>query len=226
MELLLFLVRRKELDVYNLPVSEVVDEYIAYVEFMKKVDLELAGEYLVMASTLLQLKAKSLLPKIEEEFPGLSAQQELEEMLVEYERYYELSRYLMALKKEEENYYPRGTFPNANRTSIDNNEQNIKVNYYEFLKTVVSVFSDKATNFPVLFDYKEAIEKRIDEILPVIRGKSRLTFKTLLHNTSTFPDVVLTFIALLELAKQQIIGISQRIPFTTIWIWRRKRNGK
>src|SRR3989442_21399 len=89
LDLLLFLIRKNDLDIYNIPISEITKEYLAYIELMKDLNLEAAGDFLVMASTLMQIKAQMLLPSHAEEEEGPDPRLELVNKLLEYQKFKE-----------------------------------------------------------------------------------------------------------------------------------------
>ncbi|MFC1565241.1 segregation and condensation protein A, partial [candidate division KSB1 bacterium] len=108
-DLLLFLIRKGEVDIYDIPIAKITKEYLEYIEFIKTLDLEIAGEFIVMAATLMRIKAKMLLPVyIEEDEEIEDPRYELVQNLLEYQRIKDASMSLQGLESERRHYFPRG----------------------------------------------------------------------------------------------------------------------
>src|SRR3982751_4578970 len=112
LDLLLFLIRKNDLDIYDIPISQITQEYLSYLDLIKELDLEMAGEFLVMASTLMQIKAQMLLPSPEgEEAEGPDPRQELVNKLLEYQRYKEAAGLLTVYNEKAKDVYYRQVPP-------------------------------------------------------------------------------------------------------------------
>lgn len=224
LDLLLFFIKRDELDIYDIPIASITQEFLEYVKLMEMLDLELAGEFIVMASMLVQIKAQMLLPR--EEKRGLEPGEideddpraELVRRLIEYKRYREAAdsltlsaenqKYVMYRKIfEAEEIHAAETGAYRNATLFD---------LLKALKRAIEKAPDKAephvvTRFPITVEEKSA------EILHILKSKPAAKFFELVSGLAKM-HIVVTFLALLELAKLQRILVQQDERFDDIVI--------
>lgn len=224
LDLLLFFIKRDELDIYDIPIASITQEFLEYVKVLELLDLELAGEFLVMASMLVQIKAQMLLPRKEES--GIGDQlideddprAELVRRLIEYRRYREVADSLMISAENQRYVLYRSLFE---AEEIHANESGAYRNATLFdllkaLKRAVEKAPDSAdphivTRFPI------SVEEKSDEILHVLKSNPTTRFFSLVAGLSRM-HVVVTFLALLELVKNLRIKIQQDDKFDDIVI--------
>lgn len=230
LDLLLFFIRRDELDVYDIPIASITQEFLEYVKVLEILDLELAGEFIVMASMLVQIKAQMLLPREEKDGvdPGTldedDPRAELVRRLLEYKRYKEASdsltisaenqRYVLyrsVFEAEEIHAAESGAYRNATLFDL-----------LKALKRAVEKAPDHAdphvvTRFPITVEEKSA------EILHTLRTKPSVRFFELIGGLTKM-HIVVTFLALLELAKNHHILIQQDERYDDIVIAIRAEN--
>ncbi|WP_183251348.1 segregation/condensation protein A [Anoxybacteroides tepidamans] len=236
LDLLLHLINRYEIDIYNIPVAEITEQYMAYIHAMQELQLDIASEYLVMAATLLAIKSKMLLPKHEEELLDEEVgdleedpREELMQRLLEYKKYKEAAH---ELKKREEERALLFTKPPSDlsvyASEIEAEKQPLDVTVYDMLVAFSKLLRRKKLQKPLrtkVARQEIPIERRMEEILSELRkAKRRKNFFDL------FPyydreHIVVTFLAILELMKKNLIIIEQERNFADIFVASNERVG-
>ena len=220
LDLLLFLVRKNELDIYNIPIAFVVDQYLEYLELMKILDLEVAGEFLSIAATLIRIKASTLLPHpsaTEEEFEE-DSKEALFSALLEYKKYKEMASLLKEKEEEQSLCFPRSDFSFLEIYPPDENWA--EVNLYDLLSAFKDILdrSSKETIHTVVAE-NITLEQRIAHILEFLNGKEKVSFFELFMDNPKRLVIVVTFMAILELIRLNKIKILQRKSFSQIWVY-------
>ena len=217
LDLLLHLIHKNELDIINIPIALITEQYLEYLKLMKILNLDVAGEYLLMAYTLLHIKSKMLLPASseEEEEEGEDPRAELVRRLLEYQQYKEA-----AAELEEKPMLNRDVFLRSALMDIEESpeEERIEVSLFELLEAFRKLLeSAKPEVFhEVVLDHL-SVEERIQEILSLLQRENRsMTFTLLFPEEASRRVIVVTFLAILELVKMRRIHIFQTIPFETI----------
>ncbi|KAF0816953.1 Segregation and condensation protein A [Bacillus sp. ZZV12-4809] len=230
LDLLLHLINRLEIDIYDIPVSEITEQYLIYIHTMKELQLDVASEYLVMAATLLAIKSKMLLPKheeeeLEDEF-GMEMEEdprdELVERLIEYRKYKEAAE---ELKEREQDRSLMYTKPPADLSEYVNESQqekaDLNVSLYDMLGALQKLLRRKKLQRPLsakVARQEIPIEKRMSEIVEQLRGiKGRKRF-TELFPIADREHIVVTFLAVLELIKRKEIQVEQDKNFSDIYV--------
>ncbi|MBA2873300.1 segregation and condensation protein A [Anoxybacillus caldiproteolyticus] len=229
LDLLLHLINRYEIDIYDIPVAEITEQYMAYIHAMQELELDIASEYLVMAATLLAIKSKMLLPKHEEERldEGMEPidedpREELMQRLLEYKKFKEAAH---ELKKREEERALLFTKPpsdlSAYATAVEVEKRPLDVNVYDMLGALSKLLRRKKLQKPLhtkITRQEISIEKRMDEILSELRRtRKRKNFYDLFPHYDR-EHIVVTFLAILELMKKNLIIIEQERNFADIFI--------
>ena len=210
LDLLLFFIKRDELNIYDIPISKITKEFLEYVNLIKLLDLEVAGDFILMASTLMHIKVRMLLPPgVDEKGEEIDPRGELVQALLEYKRYKEMSEELAFFETSQRKLNFRSNY------SEDPAEAPPE---YEVLLKNVSIF-DLAKAFkkalegvkqPVVHEVMKiniSIDEQIEYILKLLDENKRIHFLTLVNPMRERIRIVITFIALLELVKMQRIGI-------------------
>ncbi|WP_282140621.1 segregation/condensation protein A [Cytobacillus oceanisediminis] len=230
LDLLLHLINRLEIDIYDIPVSEITEQYLIYIHTMKELQLDVASEYLVMAATLLAIKSKMLLPKheeeeLEDEF-GMEMEEdprdELVERLIEYRKYKEAAE---ELKEREQDRSLMYTKPPADLSEYVNDSQqekaDLNVSLYDMLGALQKLLRRKKLQRPLsakVARQEIPLEKRMSEIVDQLRNfKGRKKF-TDLFPISDREHIVVTFLAVLELIKRKEIQVEQDRNFSDIFV--------
>ncbi len=216
LDLLLYLIKRQNLDILNIPIAEITRQYMEYVEIMKEMQLELAGEYLVMAAMLAEIKSRMLLPRpVEEEGDEADPRAELIRRLQEYERYKQAAEDIDELPRS-----GRDTFPIAIATPDKHSERpQAHVDLRDLLLAMTEVMQ-RAEMFAHHQIQREplSIRERMSQILEKITPDSFIEFTTLFTVEEGRRGVVVSLMAVLELIKQSMIELIQAEPFGPIHV--------
>ena len=216
LDLLLYLIRRQNLDILDIPIAEITKQYVQYIELMRELQLELAGEYLLMAAMLAEIKSRMLLPRaqVEEEVEE-DPRAELVRRLQEYERFKKAAQDIGDLPRLD-----RDTFV----VSADAPERQVVTKLPEVtLKELLLAFHDvlrRAQMFSNLHLQREplSVRQRMSEILTRINAKSFSGFADLFDPEEGRMGVAVTFIAILELLRESVIEVVQAEEFSEIHI--------
>ena len=223
LDLLLFFIRRDELDIYNIPIARITKEFLDYVHYMESLDLEIAGEFLVMAADLMQIKVRTLLPPEPGQEEELDPRANLVKRLVEYKRYKEVSVGMIVQEAEQRKVYYRGYYEADPRVTTQEEED-------ESLKDVslfdlISSFKFAIDRMPKKFVHEivrlnVTLEEQIEYINDFFSRRSEATFYELVKDMAERIRVVVTFIALLELIRSRRVVVRQAEPFGEVSIMR------
>lgn len=219
LDLLLYLIEENEVDIYDIPIAKITEQYLAYLEVLKELDLNIAGDFLVMASTLMEIKSRMLLPQAElppeeaEEDPRL----ELVRQLIEYKRFKEAARELAAQAAERAKRFARvGEMwePDAKDRPLDK-----EISLWDLIKAFGEILKQTtiATTAQVVYD-DTPIEVYVEEILHRLRTATAIAFYDFFRDRSDKARIIGIFLALLELIKQRKIIAEQTLPFGEILI--------
>ncbi len=216
LDLLLYLIKRQNLDVLNIPIAEITRQYMDYVEIMKDMQLELAGEYLVMAAMLAEIKSRMLLPRpVNEEGDEEDPRAELIRRLQEYERYKQAAEEIDELPRE-----GRDTFTSTIATPDKKSERpQPQVELRDLLLAMTDVMR-RAEMFAHHQIAREplSIRERMSQILEKIQPDTFIDFTTLFTVEEGKRGVVVSLMAVLELLKQSMIELIQAEPFGVIHV--------
>lgn len=218
LDLLLFLVKKDDLDIHNIPIAHITREYLAYLDLMKELNLEVAGEFLVMAATLMAYKSRALLPSQEaregEEGPDPAA--ELAQKLLEYRKFKEASKFLMGKADEMSNVYFRGA------PHFEESEKSPNVSMPELLEHLRAILAEAEDDSREVAGEEYPIEEKMEKVLLLLEGKPMIEWAELYADERKRRGIIACFLALLELAKLQKIFIRQDANFGTIRIFKKE----
>jgi len=220
LDLLLYLIKKDEIDIYDIPIARVTHQYMQYLAMMKTLNLELAGEYILMAATLIRIKTRLLLPPAEGELEEPDPREELVAALIEYKKFKEIGDILSEKRTLEERIIvpPPIDGGNGNKEKI--------------------ILSGTTTLFDMLAAFKEALERaeqermlevnaeeitvenRVDRILELLTEKESATFQELFADMPRKIIAITTFLAILELIKLRRVTVRQSLPFSELRIYR------
>lgn len=221
LDLLLYLIKRDEIDIYDIPINHVVNEYISFLDEMEELDLNIAGEYLLMASLLMSIKARMLLPKPEIDTDEIEdPRQELIDMLVEYKLFKKISEDLLRRREEQERLFPKGANPEPpNAAQYAKQESLLSYDFYSLVKTAWEMLKQQDRIVPGFKGEDVNVEERMKHILDYLKKKERAQFIELMPEKTTPMMFVATFIGLLELIREKRVRVYQRSVFGNIWIY-------
>ncbi len=215
LDLLLFFIKRDELNIYDIPISQITKEFLEYVNLIKLLDLETAGDFIFMASTLMYIKVKMLLPKeIDEKGEVIDPRTDLVKALLEYKKYKEMSEELSFFESNQRRLYFRGFSGEDIKEAPPEYDVLLKnITVYELAKAFKRVMlSKKAEPVHEIKKISVSIDEQIDTILKMLAEHGELHFLSLVHDFKEKIRIVVTFIALLELTKMGRIGIKLPEP--------------
>jgi segregation and condensation protein A len=223
LDLLLYLVKKEEVDIYDVNLTKIATQFIQYVELMQELDLDIAGEFLVMAATLMYIKSRELLPKnqqseILEEDEEEDPRWELIRQLVEYKKFKDAAARLQEREHLQEQIYAR--IPGRPDFAVETSPARPEVSIFELVNAVSTIlkrFGDRQLSRD-LFEDKWTVSEKIEFIANVIRERSTLRFSELFESAASRTEVVVTFLALLELIRLKQLRIEQSEAFAEIEI--------
>jgi len=220
LDLLLYLIRKNEIDVYNIPISLITEQYLEYLDLMRSLNLDLAGEYLLLASTLIHIKSKLLLPPAEgegEEEEGEDPRAELVRQLIEYQAFKEAALKLDGRPLLERDVFKRGVAEAGPPETPEPPEMDIEVDIFELVAAFRRIVAGLDPSEDLAFDTeKMSLTDRINEVMEQLSRQGQLTFPELLGEGRERRRIVYTFLAILELMKLRMIRVVQTGPFGTI----------
>ncbi len=231
LDLLLHLINKLEIDIYDINVAEITEQYLDYVHAMQVLQLDVASEFLVMAATLLAIKSKMLLPKHEEDLldddlmyePEEDSREELIERLVEYRKFKEAADDLKEMELERGLIFtkPPSDLSDFSLNKEENAKQELDVSLYDMLAAFQKLLKRKKLQAPLMTKITRQeipIENRMEEIVGFLRNKKgRISFDELFP-IATKSHIVVTFLAILELLKRRQVFVEQEGNFADIFV--------
>jgi len=228
LDLLLYLVKKDHLNIYDIPIAKVTDQYLSYLELMRMLDLNVAGEFLVMAATLLAIKSKMLLPAEEGEGQAeeVDPRAELVERLLEYERFKQIAEDLRQKEVSQQDVFKRSKAQDLNELP----EPEVKEIYFEAsIFDLINAFTKALQDVPKEVFYEVikdefTIEEKVHKILHLLLVKDSVGLSDLFEEAKNKIEIVVTFLAILELIRLKEIVARQKELFDEIEITRNKEN--
>lgn len=221
LDLLLHLIKKNEVDIYNIPIAAITRQYLEYMELMKELNLDIAGEFLVMAATLLQIKSRMLLPATQEEDGEAEVEDpraELVRRLLEYQRYRDASQLLSARNLLGRDVFAR-TFDSPELAEMEPQEEPADVELFELIEAFQRVLARVSVDtFHDVVADGISIADRIGVVLSVLHAEKTVCFDALFTTGMTRDLLVVTFLSILELAKMKLIRVVQVESLGSIWL--------
>ena len=224
LDLLLYLIKKEEVDIYQVNLTHLATQFIEYIETMRLLDLEIAGEFLVMAATLMYIKSRELLPldqqaQVEGEDEGEDPRWELIRQLVEYKKFKDAAAQLQNLEARQEDVFPR--LPGALEFASDSTARQ-PASLFDLVNAVNVVlkrFGEREDRRDI-FEDKWTVSEKIEALLRALGEQAKIKFSELFEGVTSRSEVVVTFLALLELIRLKQITALQKGPFGEIEICR------
>jgi segregation and condensation protein A len=225
LDLLLYLIKKEEVDIYEVNLTKLATQFIEYIELMRQFDLEIAGEFVVMAATLMYIKSRELLPvdqqaQVEGDEEGPDPRWELIRQLVEYKKFKDAAGRLLELELRQEDVFPRipGKLEIADVPARPKAEASI----FDLLNAVSNVLNRfaKADDSRDVFEDRWTVSEKIEHILRAVTDCAHLRFAQLFEGVTSRSEVVVTFLAVLELIRLRQIRAVQSEEFGEIEIFR------
>lgn len=224
LDLLLHLIKKSKMEIFDVEISEITNQYLNYIREMSEMNLNIASEYLVMAAELIEMKSKKLLPNknddeesIEEENP----EEELKRRLTEYKKYKESTSIFRNLEENRSNYYTKAP-ESLKKYSYEKLENDGSVGVFDLLDAFQKLLERKNLNKPLntkIARKELSVKERVVKIREILKIKKKLNFVELFDDFSK-PYVVVTFLSILEMVKNKEITIKQENNFADIFLER------
>jgi len=225
LDLLLYLIRKEEVDIYDVNLTQLATQFIEYIELMRMLDLDIAGEFLVMASTLMYIKSRELLPveqqvTAEDEDEGEDPRWELIRQLVEYKKFKDAAAQLQVMEARQENVYPRLPVKPAFEHTESLGRPNVSI--FDLISAVNTVLKrmNRREDLRDIFEDKWSVSEKIEELRRALMERGSLRFSELFARAESRFEVVVTFLALLELIRLKQLMATQSEAFGDIEISR------
>lgn len=224
LDLLLFLVRRHEVDILNLPIAKITSQFQEYLSVLELIDLDLVAEFVVMASTLTEIKSKLVLPRPEEEEPQLLSPEEdpradLVRQLLEYKKFRDAAHLLDEQASKWQEHYPRLS---DERPTVSNDpaQDHIKeVELWDLVSALSRILRHNVTTNPTSIVYDDTpISVYVQRIYYRVQEQEKVRFSDLFENTNLRSKIVGIFLAILELLRHYKLRADQPEAFGEIWI--------
>jgi segregation and condensation protein A len=223
LDLLLYLIRRDKIDIYDIPIAPITRQYMQYLELMRELNLDVAGEFMVMAATLIHIKSKLLVPLSPTEAAGDEEQpdprEELVKRLLEFERYKEAAGVLHQKGEVRAASFtrPEGVLPRFD----DHGEEMLEAGLFDLIAAFKELLERRKTLLAHEVEReKRSVEERMQELLELIREGQSIEFLELFAAQQTKAAMILTFLALLELIRLKRVKVYQRGVFGAIRVFR------
>jgi segregation and condensation protein A len=222
LDLLLYLIKKQEVDIYEVNLTQLATQFIEYIEVMRMLDLEIAGEFLVMASTLMYIKSRELLPveqqvQAEGEEDEEDPRWELIRQLVEYKKFKDAAAQLQTMEQRQENVYRR----EAPKPVFEAERDKPDVSIFDLINAVNTILkrvAQREGERREIFEDKWSVSEKIEMLVNVISSRPRVKFSELFESATSRIEVVVTFLAMLELIRLKQIVCVQPDHFAEIEI--------
>ena len=224
LDLLLHLIKKSKMEIFDIEISVITSQYINYIEEMKDLNLDIASEYLVMAAELIEMKSRKLLPKMyedEEEIEEENPEEVLKKRLTEYKKYKESTEIFRNLENNRASYYTKAP-ESLKKYSVEKLENDGSVGVFDLLDAFQRLLERQQLNKPLntkITRREFSVKERVIKIREVLNVKKKVNFVELFDDFSK-PYVVVTFLSVLEMAKNKEIIIKQDNNFSDIYLER------
>jgi segregation and condensation protein A len=218
LDLLLHLIRKHDVDILNINITLILEQYMEYLNLLEELNIDLAGDFLLMASELAHIKSKMLLPDHggeDEEEEGEDPRSELVRRLLEYQRYKEAAQDLIHRPMLGRDVFIQG----ASQEELEEEEPAIEVDVFQ----LISCFNDLLKKAPPKTVHEVQVERvsvteRIYELMDALRGKKTVEFKSLFEGQFTRERLIVTFLAVLEMTRLKVLQVQQSDTYGEIYL--------
>lgn len=226
-DLLLFFIQRDELDIHDIPIAKITDDFLNYIYKMEALNIEMASEFILVAAKLMRIKAKMLIPRkpVDEEGNEIDPREELVQRLLEYKRFKEVINDLRELESTRSKKFERGNAASelkkiANEALADTELESL--NLYKLMNTFRSVLQkyeeEQQRNVHTIYRYPYTIPEQRDIIFKSVLTGQREDFDDLFNHCENRMHAIVRFLALLELINEQEVHIRQGLGKNNFWI--------
>ena len=226
-DLLLFFIERDELDINNIPISKITEDFLHYIKELENLNIDVASEFILVAATLMRIKAKLLIPRKEIDAEGneIDPRDELAQKLLEYKQYKEIIEELRDMEQTQSTKHDRGNVSKelkqiANKALVDSELESFDL--FKLLKTYQKVLdrfeNRKKEVVHEIVSYNYTIQNQQAHIIKRISTGQRTTFTEIFKGLENRVHAIVTFLALLELLNLQKVSITQGEGFNNFWV--------
>lgn len=215
LDLLLHLIKRNELDIYDIPIALITEQYLEYLNMMKELNLDIVGDYLIIAAELGYIKSRMLLPEPpleeEEEDPRAS----LVRRLLEYQKFKDAASKLSGFETLEKDVFIRMFGEDV----VDQDSHLLKVDLWSLIDSLREIYARRSFTWSdgILFESEHVtVEQMVEEIRLILKSRGSLDFEELFGESISRSDFIITFLAILELVRNQVIAAFQELPYSRI----------
>ncbi|TFH17456.1 MAG: chromosome segregation protein ScpA [Lentisphaerales bacterium] len=222
LDLLLYLIKKNEIDIYDIPIEQVADQYIEYLNLMRMLDLNIAGEFIVMASTLMLIKSRMLLPP--EERPEMEEEEEdprweLVRQLIEYRKFKDAASFLQERETVQENVFAVGGDVVELDENVDAGLTLTDVGIFDLITAFNAALKRlPEETFDGLYATVFSVSDKIESVLNAVKTDKTFTFSSILAGATSRQEIACLFLAVLELLRMRHIVVSQDHHFGEIMI--------
>lgn len=223
LDLLLYFIQRDKIDIYDIPIAHITAEYLSYLELMEALNLSVAGEFIFLAATLMHIKARMLLPRAEptEDEPIEDPRQELVRQLVEYQRFKQAGEDLGRLAELRNAYYPVGRGTDGAGNGVSPGEYLKDVSLFQLMGVIKEVMERMPRSEPL---HVQTEPLKLDDSIRMIQeafaSAHQVAFREVLGAAGHILEVVVMFLAVLEMMRRGMIVARQSAPFGEIYLMR------
>jgi segregation and condensation protein A len=221
LDLLLYLIRKEEVDIYDIPIARITKQYLKYIELMQVLNLEIAGEFILMAATLIRIKTRMLLPRDESDDEDVDPREELVLALIEYKKYREAGEMLRerALLEQRRFIPPSPLEEVPSRVDLSP-----ATTLYDLMMAFRDVLAQKRDEAIHEVHVEEvSIEDRIQYVIGYLKERDVVSFTELFADVPRKIVAIVTFVALLELVRAHRVSVRQSTPFAELRVYRGER---
>jgi len=222
LDLLLFFIKRDEIDIYDIPISKITKDFIDYLHLLKQYDLEVAGDFILMASTLMQIKVKMLLPREKDEKgEEIDPRMDLVNALLEYKRYKEVTEELGYLEANQKKLGYRANYDNDIKETPEELEALLKnITIYDLMLAFKKALEEKPKEyFHEVKKLNVSVDEQAEFIMRKLEEENQISFIQLILEMREKIRIIVTFIALLEMVKMGRIGLRESPNFNDFEIY-------
>jgi segregation and condensation protein A len=223
LDLLLYLIRREEVDIYDIPIAHITKQYIEYVEILQQVDPNIAGDFLVMAATLIEVKTRMLLPAApaeegDEDLEDLDPRAELVRQLLQYKAFKDAAGDLTEIGQQQEKRHPRAPVHPDFQSDQAKDLEDVQIwDLFDAFSRLMEEVGQVAPTHDVIYD-DTPIATHAENILETVRAQGSVRFTSLFGAARSRSEIIGLFLALLELTRQKLILCRQDLNFADIRI--------
>ncbi len=225
LDLLLHLIRNQDIDIFDIPISRITEQFLAAIRDLQRLELERAGEFLEMAATLVRIKAQMLFPRRGDDDEAEDPRADLVRRLLEYEHFREAARLLERSERERSRLFGRGFV--ESRPAPRLRDLPLETTWAEVQNAMAALV--ERLNAPEVIHHVKGrevkMEDKIHEILSALEQARRVEFARIVAPWGTRIHAVTTLLASLELAKRSQVRVRQASPFASLWIYRARDPG-